>query len=129
MRILLILMILLAFPAMEVAVLVELAHRFGWWVLVYLLVTGFLGFLLIQDERMAVFGRMVFTLREGKHPLRALLATAKKLVAGVLFIFPGVMSDVLAILILLIPVSLFGVGKSEMVVETDVIEGEFRRDE
>jgi UPF0716 protein FxsA len=126
-RLLFLLMILLAFPVLELVLMIELAQRYGWWLALYLLVSAFLGFMLIQDERIVVFGRMVQTLQEGRHPLLALLTSARKMIAGLLLIIPGVVSDVLALLLLIIPVPapLRHMPRDE----DDVIEGEWRRED
>lgn len=125
MRMLFILLILLAFPVLEVVLLFELAARYGWWLLGYLLLSAVCGWLLIMEERIVVFGRLIQTLQEGRHPILALLASAKKMIAGILLILPGVMSDVLALLLLLVPIP----APRKRVVEDDAIEGQWRRED
>ena len=125
MRLLLLLLILLAFPVLEVVLMFRLAGHYGWGLLWYLLCTAAFGWLLIQDEKWMVFGRMAETLREGHHPARALLASARKVMAGVLLIIPGVLSDALALIILLIPAP----RMKKPAQEDGVIEGEWRREE
>ena len=46
MRLILFLM-LLAFPIAEIWILINLSHRYGWWVLLYLVVVGWLGLQLV----------------------------------------------------------------------------------
>ena len=82
------LLILLAFPVAEVVLMVQLAARFGWGLLAYLVFAAVCGWMLIQDERWVALGRMAETLRGGDHPVRALLTSAKKVVAGILLILP-----------------------------------------
>lgn len=125
MRLLLLLLILLAFPVLEVVLMVQLAGRFGWGLLGYLMFAALCGWLLIQDERWVAFGRMAETLRAGQHPVRSLLTSAKKVLAGILLIVPGVLSDVLAILILLMPAP----RMRSQPQEDGVIEGEWRRED
>jgi UPF0716 protein FxsA len=125
MRLLLILLILLAFPVLEVMLLVELADRFGWWLLGYLLLSAAFGAALIAQERVVVFARIIQTVQEGRHPVRALLTSAKKLVAGILLILPGVISDVVALVLLLIHLP----SSPRPAANDDVIEGEWRREE
>ena len=120
------LVILLAFPGLELALLVKLGQRYGWWLAAYLLFTALAGWLLIQDERIAALGRMAQTARQGGHPLRALLTSAKKLLAGILFIVPGVITDILAVLLLLFPAR--WIAPQRPAANDDVIEGEWRRD-
>lgn len=125
MRPLLLLLILLAFPIAEVMLLVQLADRYGWSLLWYLIGAALGGWLLIQDERLMVFGRMAETLRDGHHPGRALLASAKKVIAGVLLMIPGVITDVVAVIILLMPAP----RPASKPADDGVIEGEWRREE
>lgn len=126
MYLLLLLLILLAFPALELVLLFKLAALIGGWLALYLLVSAVLGFLLIQDERVVVFGRLVQAMQQGRHPLLALFASARKMIAGLLLIFPGIVSDVLALL-LIIPLPSF---RQPMPWEEDgVIEGEWRRED
>ncbi len=125
MRLLLVLIILLGFPVLEISILINLAEQYGWWVGVYLLGSASLGWLLIQEERLAVFGRLYQASQGTQTPIRALLTSASRLVAGVLLILPGVISDVIAVLILLIPMP----QSKTPPPEDGVIEGEFRREE
>lgn len=125
MRMLLILLILLAFPVLEVMVLFELASRYGWWVLGYLLLSAAFGAALIMEERIVVFARLIQTLQEGRHPVLALLASAKKMIAGILLIFPGVLSDVAALLLLIVPLP----SSRKPPSDDGVIEGQWRRED
>lgn len=125
MRMLFIFLILLAFPALEVVLLFELAARYGWWLLGYLVMSAILGGMLIMEERVVVLGRLIQTLQQGRHPVLALLTSAKKMVAGILLILPGVLSDVAALLLLLMPLP----KPRKPVIEDDVIEGQWRRED
>lgn len=125
MRLLILLMILLAFPLLEIVLLFQLADSYGWWLLPYLVLAAVLGWLLITGERMLVWARMVHTLEQGRHPLLSLLGSARRMLAGALLIFPGVVSDVLAVLILLVPVP----KPRRRPLPDDVIEGEWRRED
>ena len=130
MRFLFLLLILLVFPIAEIWVLVELAARYGWLVLAYLIVVGVLGWRLIQDEKLLLMGRMAQTLQAGGTPLRAIFGSAKNLLAGILLMIPGVISDVLAVILLLLP----GGGKlpaaanDDDVVSRETTEQAFRQE-
>lgn len=122
-------LILLVFPIAEIWLLVDLAQRFGWWLLAYLLGSFIAGLTLIKGERL-VFGlRMMQSLGQGQNPLLALLSTARNLLAGVLLIIPGVISDVLAVLLLLIPLSLLRRQPPAAANDPDIIEAEWRRED
>lgn len=100
----LIALILLAFPVAEIWLLVELAQRYGWWLLLYLVVVGWLGLQLIREEKLLISGRMMQALTAGGNPMKAMLGSARNFFAGVLLIIPGVMTDIIAVVLLLIPV-------------------------
>lgn len=96
-------LILLAFPFAEIFLLVELAHRYGWWLLVYLVVIGCLGLQLIRGEKLLMSAKMMQSLSAGGNPVKTMLGSARNMVAGVLLIIPGVITDMIAVILLLIP--------------------------
>ena len=98
-------LILLAFPFAELFLLVELAHRYGWWLLLYLVVVGLLGLQLIKGEKLLLSAKMMQSVASGGNPIKTMLGSARNMVAGVLLIIPGVISDVIAVILLLIPIS------------------------
>jgi UPF0716 protein FxsA len=128
-------LILLAFPVLEIWLLVELGHHYGWWLMVYLVLVALLGWRLLQDEKLLVQGRMMQNLMQGGTPARALFGSAKNMIAGVLLIIPGVIGDVLAVILLLIPSpEPMAMGSQAhptgaKAANDDVIEGEFRRED
>ena len=97
-------LILLAFPFAEIFLLVDLAHRYGWWLLLYLVVVGLLGLQLIKGEKLLLSAKMMQSVASGGNPIKTLLGSARNMVAGVLLIIPGVLSDVIAVILLLIPI-------------------------
>ena len=127
--------ILLAFPVLEIWLLVELASRYGWWLIAYLVLAALLGWRLLQEEKLLVHGRMAQTLMQGGTSARALFSSAKNIIAGLLLIIPGVMSDVLAVILLLMPsakpifTDLQARATNAKAANDDIIEGEFRRED
>lgn len=125
--------ILLAFPFLEIAVLIELSQRYGWWVLVYLLTIGYLGLRLIRSEKDLIAARMFQQMGAGGNPVSAIFSTARNMLAGVLLLIPGVISDVIAVILLLIPANNPDLGqagqkssaKYRASANDEVIEGEF----
>ena len=129
--------ILLAFPFVEIFLLVNLAHKYGWWVLFYLVVMGFLGLQLIRGEKLLLSAKMMQSLSAGGNPIKTLLGSARNMVAGVMLIIPGVITDIIAVILLLIPMSkpsLAGATNSQHqdsytpntnAANDDIIEGEY----
>lgn len=140
-------LILLAFPIAELVLLVVLGQRYGWWLLVYLVVIGYLGLQLIRGEKQLMSAKMMQSLSvehmaAGGNPLKTMLGSARNMVAGVLLLIPGVITDAIAAILLLIPiqqpkVSVSPAGGTQTNYEStykksykpaandDVIEGEF----
>ena len=125
-------LILLAFPIAEIWILVSLMQQYGWWVVLYLVVVAILGLQLIRDEKLLFSGRMMQSLTQGGNPMKAMFGSARNIFAGVLLIIPGLMTDVLAAVLLLIPVNNKvqpPAYQSEKAANDDVIEGEFHRED
>lgn len=124
--------ILLAFPFVEIAVLIELSQRYGWWVLAYLLIIGYLGIQLIRSEKDLIAVRMFQQMGAGGNPVSAMFSTARNMFAGVLLLIPGVISDVIAVILLLMPANANTPGAQKNgafyarpSANDEVIEGEF----
>ena len=117
--------ILLGFPLLELWVAVLLAHKIGWWLLLWFISTTLLGVSLIREERFAVVGRVMGALQQGQDPFQAVLTSGRLMLAGLLLILPGVVSDVIGLLILIWPRR----APRATTKRTDVIEGEYRREE
>ncbi|MEW5965487.1 MAG: FxsA family protein [Pseudomonadota bacterium] len=96
-------LLLLSFPVIEAVGIFWMAGHIGAWVLPWLLAAGVAGVLLIRFERLAWGARLLFTLQSGTHPLSALFASGRVLLAGGLLVFPGFVSDAIALGLLLMP--------------------------
>ena len=117
--------ILLGFPLLELWVAVLVAQKIGWWLLAWLVGAVFIGVTLIREEQFAIFGRLMGAMQQGQNPFRAIITSGRVMFAGLLFIFPGVITDFLALVLLLWPCR----RQLQPVQQTDVIEGEFRRED
>ena len=132
---LLLLFILLAFPIAEIWLLIDLAQAFGWWLALYLVLVTYLGWRLIQEEKQLLAGRMMQTLMQSPSPNLAVLGGLKNLLAGFFLVIPGVITDLIAVFLLLIPTakptkkSQFQDDTSFKSANDDVIEGEYTRED
>jgi UPF0716 protein FxsA len=124
-------LILLAFPFVEIFLLVDLAHRYGWWVLFYLVVIGYLGLQLIRGEKLLMSAKMMQSISAGGSPMKSMLGSARNMAAGVLLIIPGIITDIIAAVLLLIPISKPNLNAATntqyqtQAANDDVIEGEY----
>jgi UPF0716 protein FxsA len=99
-----ILLILLTFPMVEIYLLIQLADEYGWWLLVYLVGITYLGLQLIKGEKQMMTVKMMQSIQAGGNPFKAMLGTARNLVAGFLLVIPGIITDIIAVILLLIPI-------------------------
>jgi len=122
------LVILLGFPLLEAVVLVQLASTMGWWVLAWVVLAACAGMALIKEARFAMVSRMAAGFAQGRFPINALTDSARTVLAGILLIFPGVVSDLIALTLLLLPgPRVASESSSRRRPEGTLIEGEFRR--
>ena len=96
--------ILLGFIFSEVYLLIILGQRYGIWLLVYLVLIGYLGLQLMRGEKQMMSAKMMQSIKEGGNPLKSMMGTARNMIAGVLLMIPGVITDVIAAILLLIPI-------------------------
>lgn len=135
---LLILVILMGFPLLEGAVLYELAAGptgHGGWVLAWLVFAAIAGVVLIKQARFSLVTRLAAALSQGQFSLAAIIDSFRTVLAGLLLIFPGVISDVMALFLLLLPLREPAYQRAPRAtpngtrIRSDgVIEGEFRRE-
>ncbi len=131
---------LILLPFAEIWGYFKFGSLYGWWFLLYLIVMAVLGWRLIQEEKTLVLSRFMSIMEHGGNPMVLILGTAKNLMAGALFLFPGIFSDIIAIILLLIPIKNNEERQDEFKANTfnkkkdstnkgDVIEGEYRRED
>lgn len=119
------LLLVLGFPALEIYTMFRVADVIGWWLLAWLVLSALIGWILIKEEKMAVFGRLAVAVQNGQSPFAALWDSGRTMLAGLLLIIPGVLSDVLALILLLLPNKSDRIN-SRSTDDDGVIEGEVR---
>ncbi len=124
-----IVLLLLSFPVLEAIGIFWMASAIGGWVLLWLLADVVVGVMLIRFERVAWGARLLFSIQSGQQPFSALFASGRILLAGGLFVFPGFLSDALALVLLLIP-GTWNRRRADPVraANDEVIQGEYRRE-
>jgi len=91
-------------PLVELWLLVQLSEVFGFWTTIFVVLsTGALGAGLARWQGWRALQRVQTEMRQGMLPTKALADGALILVAGVLLITPGVMTDVLGLSLLVPP--------------------------
>jgi len=122
--------ILLAFPVAEATLLLRLSEQHGWWVLGWLVLAACAGIALIKEARFALVSQLAASFAQGRFSVAALVDSGRTVSAGLLLIFPGVISDFLALTLLLLPShrAMPGPAPARMASGKNVIDGEFRRE-
>ena len=121
------LLLALGLPVLEAGLLIWLGVHYGWgWLFLYLALSALLGVALLRLERKLRGIRLLATLQSGGNPLAVLFASGRMMLAGLLFIVPGVISDLTAILLLLLP-GTWRRPPRPSGPEDNVIDAEFRR--
>jgi UPF0716 protein FxsA len=120
--------ILLGFPFLEAVVLVRLSQTLGWWILAWVVLAAVAGMALIKEARFALVARLAAGFAEGQFSIAALTDSARTVLAGILLIYPGVVSDLIAFTLLLLPgprLSMESIRHRPR--GATLLEGEFRR--
>ncbi len=130
------LIVLLLYPFAEIFSLITLADAIGGgWTIAWLLFTLLLGVAMMRNSKLASLLTIGSVLKQGQVSLLALLWPLRVMLAGLLFAIPGLISDVLALLLML---PWRGPALANMVPPSpsagtdssgngDIIEGEYQR--
>lgn len=92
---------LLALPLLELSASIWLAGQIGWWLAFWLFASALVGVGILKSWRIATTWAMVDSVRSGELPLGRMFWVARSLVAALLFIFPGPVSDLVGLVLLL----------------------------
>ena len=96
------LLLLLAFPFVELALLISLADWIGaGGVFLYLVLSALLGIVMLRNQKLGALLTLFSVMREGRASVWQLMWPLRYLLAGALFVLPGILSEVAAVLLLL----------------------------
>ncbi|CAN0432276.1 unnamed protein product, partial [Phaeothamnion confervicola] len=98
-------LVALAFPLLELAVLIKVGQSIGFWSTVLLLAAmGVFGGWLVQRQGLAAAQRAMETIGQGEAPIAPVIDSVLIMLAGVLLLLPGLITDVAGLLLLIPPV-------------------------
>jgi len=126
------LVIVLGFPLIDLYATVRVARFTGVPVVVWLGMAALAGIFLLRNERMAFRANTVAAMHGEQPLLRGLFDSGRKVLAGMLLILPGILSDVMALALLALRFNL-GRGFAPSAAAGDfrrsskAIDGEYRR--
>jgi UPF0716 protein FxsA len=127
--------IVLVFPLFDLYVTARFARWTGIPLWIWLGASLVAGLWLLRNERLAFRRNTVAALHGEQSLLRGLVDSGRKVLAGILFIIPGILSDGVALLLLLLPINhgrlrpqAATAGRAPFN-RNEPIDGEFRRTE
>lgn len=95
----------LAFPLLELAVLIKVGQTLGVWMTILLLIaTGVAGGLIVQSQGLQAARRAAQSMAEGRPPIEPVIDSFMLMLAGVLLLIPGLLTDLIALPLLIPPV-------------------------
>ena len=125
--------IVLAFPALDLLATVRFARWTGIPVWTWLALSTVAGFVLLHNERVAFRANTAAAMHGQQLTLRGLFDSGRKVLAGFLFLLPGVLSDLMALVLLALPLNV-GHGLEAQAAHprrgtrSDALDGDYRRD-
>jgi UPF0716 protein FxsA len=116
----------LAFPVAEFIVTGWLIARYGWDVIgIWSLITVLIGMLMLRHHQIAMVSTILGDMRQGRVSVMTMFKLICYYIAAILFILPGVLGDVIAVVLLLWPARTPG-KINRQPADDGVIEGEYR---
>lgn len=98
----------LGLPLIEIAGFVLVGNAIGLWpTLALVILTSFIGAILLRVEGMGVLREANRESQEGRLPGKSLVSGAMVVIAGILLILPGFFTDIIGLLLFIPPVRHF----------------------
>jgi UPF0716 protein FxsA len=121
------LLILLGIPALDIYVTIQFAAWTGIPVWFWLGAGMIGGWVLLRNERVTFRAKSRAALSGQAPLLSSLLDSGRKVLAGILFILPGIVTDIVALALLALPINLTSRLQTQTSGGGKVMDGEFRR--
>ena len=125
--------IVLLFPLVDLVATARFARWTGVPMWVWLTGSAIAGLWVLANERVQFRARTLAAFRSDS-PFRGLLDSGRRVLAGVLLIAPGILSDALAVLLLLLPINQRGgfggpqpVPAGQAYRDNHALDGDYRR--
>jgi UPF0716 protein FxsA len=122
------LLIVLGFPLLDLYATMRVARWTNVPAWAWLGLPLIAGFLLLRNERLAFRARTIAAMHGEQALLRGLLDSGRKVLAGFLLLLPGVISDVMALVLLALPLNIGSRDYVPRAAGRGTYEGEYRRE-
>lgn len=98
-------LIFIAVPVIELALLIQLGSWLGFWPTIGLIVlTAFIGTAVLRQQGLETMNRMSAEMSRGEPPVEPLIDGVFIVVAGAFLLTPGVLTDAVGLLLLIPPI-------------------------
>ena len=102
---LILLLLLVAFPLLELAILIKVGSIIGIWATLGIIVGSFiLGTTVVRHQGFGVARRMMATARSGVPPVEPMMEGMLLMFAGLCLMAPGLITDVIGLILLVPPI-------------------------
>ena len=99
------LLVFIAVPLLEIALLIKIGQSIGFWATILIVIaTAAIGTLLLHQQGMATLRRVLDAMDKGEPPVTPVLEGLVLLVAGLLLLTPGIITDTIGFTLLIPPV-------------------------
>lgn len=98
------LLLLVALPLLEIAILIKVGSMIGlWWTLAIVVVTFLVGMTVIRQQGAGVARRFAQAARSGQPPVVPMMEAMLLMIAGGCLIAPGLITDIIGLMLLVPP--------------------------
>jgi len=98
------LVLFIAAPLIELAVLIEVGRQIGfWWTILIVVATAVIGTAVLQHQGLETIGRINRSMAEGVPPVEPVAEGFFLLLAGAFLLTPGIITDSIGFLLLVPP--------------------------
>ena len=127
--------IVMLFPLLDLVVTARFARWSGVPMWMWLMGSAIAGLCVLTHERVQFRTRTLAAFRGDQSLMRGLLDSGRRVLAGMLLIVPGVITDVIAIVLLMLPINQRGAlspqpvaaGRGPYRRDRRTLDGDFRR--
>ncbi|MGI9425487.1 MAG: FxsA family protein [Hyphomicrobiaceae bacterium] len=99
-----ILLLFVAVPLIELALLIELGRQIGfWWTIGIVIFTAFAGTAVLQQQGLQTLGRINESMASGVPPIEPVVEGFFLVIAGAFLLTPGILTDTVGFLLLVPP--------------------------
>jgi UPF0716 protein FxsA len=127
--------IVMLFPLLDVVVTARFARWSGVPMWMWLMGSALAGLWVLTNERVQFRARTLAAFRGDQSLMRGLLDSGRRVLAGMLLLVPGILSDAIGLVLLLLPINQRGgfgpqpapAGRATYRRDGDTLDGDYRR--